>query len=165
MDADGSNLTNLTNNAESSPIQFASLVLVSNQEFIDGLEDRNIQGYRESWADSTLDDLSKSFLVSRDVVAIRLEQLGYAPEGFYARRRSHWDSIYKETSGFALGGRTKIGHAREKIGNSTLDLVYHSVKNGGISVVDAASFIGEVRESRTGAPWKMTVRDIEKWMQ
>ncbi|MGB5925565.1 MAG: XRE family transcriptional regulator [Dehalococcoidia bacterium] len=150
---------------ESNPNQFASLVLLSNQEFLDGLKESNGQGYRESWSDPILDDLSKRFLVSRDVVAIRLEQLGYAPEGFYAARRLHWESSYKDYAGFGRGGMTKGGHAREKVGDLTLGLTFRAVNLGFISVVDAASYLGEVRGSRTGGAWNVTVSDIEKWMR
>jgi Zn-dependent peptidase ImmA (M78 family)/DNA-binding XRE family transcriptional regulator len=150
---------------ESNPNQFASLVLLSNQEFLDGLKESNVQGYREFWSDPILDDLSKRFLVSRDVVAIRLEQLGYAPEGFYAARRLHWESSYKDYTGFRLGGMTKRGHAREKVGDLTLSLTFRAVNLGFISVVDAASYLGEVRGSRTGSAWNVTVSDIDKWMR
>lgn len=150
---------------ESKPNQFASLVLVSNQEFLEGLKEKDVHGYREFWPNSILDDLSKILLVSRDVVAIRLEQLGYAPEGFYAKRRLNWESSYRDTAGFGLGGKTKMGHAREKIGDSTLNLIRNAIRSGAISTSDAASFLGEVRGSRTGAPWKITINDIEKWTQ
>jgi Zn-dependent peptidase ImmA (M78 family)/DNA-binding XRE family transcriptional regulator len=150
---------------ESKPNQFASLVLASNQEFLDGLRESHMREYREFWSDSTLNDLSNKFLVSRDVVAIRLEQLGYAPEGFYAKRRSHWESLYKGYRGSGLGGMTKMGHAREKIGDSTLSITLQAVKLGFISAVDAASYFRDVRESRGGIPWNVTVSDIGKWIR
>ena len=152
-------------NTESNPNQFASLVMVSNEEFLDGLEEGNMREYREYWSDSILDELSRKFLVSRDVVAIRLEQLEYAPEGFYTKRRLHWESRYKDHAGFGLGGKTKMGHAREKMGDSTLSLTFSAVNNGFISAVDAASYLGEVRGSRTGSAWNVTAPDIEKWIQ
>lgn len=156
---------NFPSSTESNPNQFASLVLVSNEEFIAGLEESSMREYKEFWSDSILNDLSIKFWVSRDVVAIRLEQLGYAPEGFYAQRRLHWDSLYKDISGFGLGGKTKMGHAREKMGDSTLSLTFQAVQHGLISAADAASYLGEVRGSRTGSSWNVSVSDIEKWMR
>lgn len=156
---------NFPSTIESKPNQFASLVLVSNDEFLDGLERKGLRKYREFWPDYILDDLSKVFWVSRDVVAIRLEQLGYAYEGFYAERRVEWEKRYRDLSGFALSGRTKKGYAREKIGESTFTLTLQAVRQGLINAGDAASYLGEVRGSKTGIPWNVRVNDIETWLK
>lgn len=152
-------------NTESNPNQFAALVLLSNEEFLQGLEENNMRQSRVFWPDSILEELSRTFLVSRDVIAIRLEQLGYAPEGFYAKKRLDWESSYKNYTTFGLGGKTKRGHAKEKMGDLTLNSIFQGIKQGFISAADAASYIGEVRGSRTGSSWNVSVSDIEKWMK
>ncbi len=43
---------------------------------------------REDWPDHLLDRLRKPFMVSRDVVAILLQEMGLAPQDFYERKRA-----------------------------------------------------------------------------
>ena len=148
---------------ESFSNRFASSILLPEQIFIRLLRERDQYRYREWWPDNDLWDLARALFVSRDVVAIRLENLDLAPPGFYGRKRDRWDRLYRRPSGFGQGGKSKQTYAREKLGPTMLDLALTAVRTGVLHPMDVALSIGEVRTGKK--PWVIKARDIENWSQ
>ncbi|MBI2853028.1 MAG: ImmA/IrrE family metallo-endopeptidase [Chloroflexi bacterium] len=71
--------------AERFANQFAAETLVPKIEFEAYLKNRNLNEKRARWGDVLLDGIRREFKVSRDVIAISLEERGFAPRGFYQR--------------------------------------------------------------------------------
>ena len=71
--------------------QFAARMLISYNEVKQRLLEIDEYRYRGQWSDQLLDEIKKPFFVSRDVVAITLQEMELAPEGFYQGKRAQWD--------------------------------------------------------------------------
>ena len=71
--------------------QFAAQVLLPVQELWEHLSQQGQPQPRERWSDATLKQIASQFLVSRDVVAITLEELRLAAPGFYLEKRQDWE--------------------------------------------------------------------------
>ncbi len=71
--------------------QFASRMLVSHDEVGRRLREIDEYQHKEIWSDQVLDEIRKPFFVSRDVVAIMLQEMDLAPGDFYQRKRIEWD--------------------------------------------------------------------------
>ena len=82
-------------NIERFTNRFSAGLLVPVGAFRDGLQRRGWAGRRE-WDDYALGSLAQTFKVSRDVIAIRLEEMRLAEEGFYSRKRAEWDQELPE---------------------------------------------------------------------
>lgn len=70
--------------------RFAARMLVDDTELRERLKALGTARFRERWGDAMLDNIRKPFHVSRDVIAIYLEELELAPRGFYAMKRGAW---------------------------------------------------------------------------
>lgn len=146
---------------ESFSNRFASSILLPHDEFVKVLNDKGLYQYRDWWIDATLSELAGAFFVSKDVIAIRLENLELAPSGFYRNKRERWDRLFQKKGGFGPGGKGKKTYAQEKLGPSLLGLTLEAVQTGALHPVHAALCIGEVRTGKR--PWRIKVRDIESW--
>ncbi|MBM4044234.1 MAG: ImmA/IrrE family metallo-endopeptidase [Planctomycetes bacterium] len=82
--------------------QFAARVLLSCHEVEERLKEIGKSGPRETWGDDVLDEIRQPFFVSRDAVAIALQDLRLAPGDFYQRKRAQWKN--RKASG--RGGKT-----------------------------------------------------------
>lgn len=71
--------------------RFAAHMLISHDEVRQRLRESGEYGYRERWPDHLLDEIRKPFFVSRDVIAITLQEMKLAPEWFYQEKRARWD--------------------------------------------------------------------------
>jgi len=132
--------------------RFAARVLLAPQELLQSLE--KLLGKierREHWSDSFLDKVRKPFSVSRDVVAILLEELGLAPSGFYEQKRQQWAK--KKTRGW--GGRrpTRNEQKLQEVAYSMFRLPEQVSKRRDFPWMDAALILG------------MKVEKLEKWLQ
>jgi len=143
--------------------RFASSILLPQDEFIKYLNDKELSQYRERWPNSILSELAREFSVSRDVVAIRLEDIELAPSGFYRRKRQQWDKQFRGKGGFGHGGKNKRNYAQEKTGPTFLSTTLSAVRSKIFHPVDAALCIGQVRGGKR--PWHVNAKDIESWVK
>ncbi len=98
-------------------------------------------GFRESWPDTLLDDIRKPFVVSRDVVAITLEELRLAPGGFYESKRQQWERR-RPWGRRRRGGRpTKREIKLREIGYSLSRLVTSSVEHPSFPWMDVSHLL------------------------
>ncbi|MDW8120170.1 MAG: XRE family transcriptional regulator [Chloroflexota bacterium] len=91
---------------ESEPVEkfanrLAARILLQQDEFKAHLQQLNLFSFRSRWGDALLDEIRKPFFVSKDVVAIYLEEMGLAPEGFYQQKRQQWEKRGPGRRGYA----------------------------------------------------------------
>lgn len=106
--------------------KFAAHILLNQKEFAAQLDELGCSGFRQEWGDSTLDEIREPFFVSRHVIAIRLEEMGLAPRGFYNLKKAQWE----RRKPFARGGSgkrtTKVERKLREIGFSMAKLLSNS---------------------------------------
>jgi len=132
--------------------RFAARVLLSPQELRNSLEQQiGSLAPRARWGDSLLDRIRKPFFVSRDVVAILLEEMGLAPRGFYEQKREQW----KAGKRWGRGGRrpTQNEQKLQEVGYSMSRLLDRAAQRPNFAWMDAALMLG------------MKVEKLEKWLQ
>jgi Zn-dependent peptidase ImmA (M78 family) len=132
--------------------RFAARVLLSPQELRNSLEQQMGSAEpRDQWSDSLLDKVRKSFFVSRDVVAILLEEMRLAPPGFYEQKREQW----KAGKRWGRGGRrpTQNEQKLQEVGYSMSRLLNSVAQRQNFEWMDAALILG------------MKVEKLEKWLQ
>lgn len=76
---------------ESFANRFAAHMLLSPEQFRESLQQAGKHQFKENWSDAELDELRRPFFVSRDVIAIALQQMGLAPGEFYQKKREQWE--------------------------------------------------------------------------
>jgi Zn-dependent peptidase ImmA (M78 family) len=143
--------------------QFASEILVPRKEFQVYLKNRNLYQKRARWGDSLLDDIRQEFKVSRDVIAISLEETELAPKGFYSDKRASWDLRRPFFVGLTgtRRGRTKSVIRLSEIGHPMANLLSVAYERGVIpklhlaeildmKVEQAEKFVSWVRENPRG---------------
>lgn len=146
---------------ESFSNRFAASVLVPEDEFLEILKGKKMDRYQAWWSDGDLSGLADDFGVSRDVIAIRLENLDFAPFGFYRQKRERWDKAFKGWGGFGRGGKTKRAYAEEKLGSRFFNLTLNAVRARILPPIDAALYVGQVRAGER--PWTVKANDVEIW--
>jgi Zn-dependent peptidase ImmA (M78 family)/transcriptional regulator with XRE-family HTH domain len=70
---------------------FATRMLVSSEQLQEQLRQANRLQFKETWSDAELDQLRRPLFVSRDVIAIFLQELGLASANFYQKKRAQWE--------------------------------------------------------------------------
>lgn len=144
--------------------QFAAEILVPKKEFEIYLKQRDLFTKRSRWGDSTIDRIRNDFKVSRDVIAILLEEMDLAPGGFYLDKRASWDlrkPFFRGIPGARGKGRTKAARRLLEIGRPTANLMSVAYEKGAISklalaevlnmkVEQAERFVSWVRENPKG---------------
>ena len=71
--------------------RFAAGMLVSQEEVEGRLREIGKFGRMESWPDQVLDEVRQPLFVSRDVIAITLQEMNLAPRDFYQKKRLQWE--------------------------------------------------------------------------
>lgn len=71
--------------------RFAARVLAPLEVVRSRLRQQGLDRFKDSWSDAELDRLRKPLFVSRNVMAISLEELRLAPAGLYRQKQSQWE--------------------------------------------------------------------------
>jgi len=129
-------------NPEPFANRFASRILVTPDELRKRLRELRAERYQEEWPDSVLDKLRKPFCASRDVVAILLQELEYAPPDFYDRKRRAWANINKTPWGRGGTRPTLEEQKTQEIGYSLAKVLARSMTDPAFSWADASSILG-----------------------
>jgi Zn-dependent peptidase ImmA (M78 family)/transcriptional regulator with XRE-family HTH domain len=127
-------------NPEPFANRFAARMLLQPEELRERLNQLDEQRYRGEWPDALLDRIRKPFPVSRDVMAILLQELNLAPKGSYERKRRQWESRRP----YGRGGR-RLPQREEKlreVGYSLTRVLARSAARPAFSWMDAASVLG-----------------------
>jgi len=112
---------------------FAARLLLTPEELKERLRELNLFQFRERWGDKTLDKIREPFCVSRDVVAIMIEQIGLAPTGFYKQKREQWSR--RKPFGRGRGGGKKLVERKfHEIGFSSTRLLLRLMQQEAVSL-------------------------------
>ena len=112
-------------------------MLLLPEELRKRLNDLDEHRYRNEWPDALFDRIRKPFPVSRDVVAILLQELNLAPQGAYERKRRQWEARQP----YGRGGR-RLPQREEKlreVGYSLATVLARSATRPAFSWIDASS--------------------------
>jgi Zn-dependent peptidase ImmA (M78 family) len=135
--------------------QFAAEILAPKKELEINLKARNLFTRRPRWGDSLIDDIRHDFMVSRDVIAISLEEMGLAPKGFYRDKRASWDlrkPFYRGRPGKKRG--TKAAIRLSEIGHSVASVMSVAFESGAISKLDLAEILNmKVEQAERFVSW------------
>jgi Zn-dependent peptidase ImmA (M78 family) len=143
-------------NIEHFANQFAAEILVPKKEFELYLDQRNLFTKRARWGDPLLDEIRRDFKVSRDVIAILLEEMELAPRGFYRDKRASWDLRKPFFRGFTgtKQGRTKAARRLLEIGHPVANLMSVAYERGAISKLDLAEILNmKVEQAERFISW------------
>lgn len=127
-------------NPEPFANRFAARMLLPPEELKAHLEKSGELRFRQEWSNNRLKDLGRRFFVSRDVVAIMLQEMKLAPPDFYERRRAEWES----EKPWGRGGKRprQEEQALERFGYSLTRLLGQAMEKPEFSWADAASMMG-----------------------
>jgi Zn-dependent peptidase ImmA (M78 family) len=120
--------------------RFAAQILLPSQVFEQYLWQSGANAYKASWTDSELDRMRKPFLVSRDVVSIRLGEMRLAPPDFYQRKLRGWEQAYAARKPWGRGGRplTKRQRRAAEFGSSVLRAFLSLKDKGALPILETA---------------------------
>ena len=107
------------------------------------LSDLGLNQFKERWTDSELDGIREPFHVSRDVVAISLEEMRLAESGYYIRRRAAWDRRGWGRRPLGAPGirQTKPQRKYRELGEVMSGLVLAAAGNESLSPLDVAEVL------------------------
>lgn len=128
--------------AERAANAVAASTLVPSATLQIELKRRGRNRYDDDWSDYVLRNIADTFNVSKDVVAIRLEDLSLAPRGFYWRKRDIWDA--QRLPGFPAGGvpgRKKWERKRNEIGDYYGSVIAQAWRNEQITFGEAVRLL------------------------
>ena len=121
---------------ESFANRFAAQMLLPRQEFVQSLQEAGKMRFKKNWSDRALDDLRRPFFVSRDVVAIALQQLDLAPPDLYQRKREQWGS--RKPWGRARAHLTKKERKAREMGRSAVRVLLALQQQGALPALDVS---------------------------
>lgn len=84
--------------------RFAAEVLVPHDDFEQFLKNENLFEKRTRWGDEKIRHIGQHFQVSKDVIAIKLEENNLADKGFYQEKLNVW---YRNKPFFRISEKTK----------------------------------------------------------
>jgi Zn-dependent peptidase ImmA (M78 family)/transcriptional regulator with XRE-family HTH domain len=133
--------------AETFANRLAAGILVTREEIVACLRQLGEYAYREDWPDTLLDKVKRRFYTSRDVVLIRLEELGLAPSEAYRKKKQEWEArLEAQTAAKRRGGRLHQNEEKlQEIGYSLTRLLARTSamsSERGFSWLDVSLMLG-----------------------
>lgn len=123
-------------NPEPFANKFAARMLLRYEELEQRLHSLGLFRYRDKWSDKELDEIRKPFFVSRDVVAIMLQEMKIAKENLYEHKLTEW----RERKIWGRGGKrpTKKEQKLRELGYSFARLLSRNFKHPSFPILDAS---------------------------
>ncbi|MBU1299526.1 MAG: ImmA/IrrE family metallo-endopeptidase [Bacteroidetes bacterium] len=123
-------------NPEPFANRFAARMLLSYDEVEKRLKEIGKSNYKGPWSDNQLDEIRNTLFVSRDVIAIMLQEIGKAPIDFYKKKREQWDK--RKPFGRGGGGKrpTKKETTLREIGYSLARILSSSGRETSVPLDD-----------------------------
>jgi Zn-dependent peptidase ImmA (M78 family) len=126
--------------------RFAARMLLSHDELQQRLREIGEYNYKSDWKDDTLDEIRGPFFVSRDVVAIMLQEMGLAPNNFYNMKRAKWEK--RTPWGRGGGGRPTNKELKlREIGYSLARMLSEKATEG-VVPLDDLSYVLDMKVER-----------------
>jgi Zn-dependent peptidase ImmA (M78 family) len=122
--------------------RFAARMLVSLEEMRTELTRTGENRYCADRSDTTLDKIRERLFISRDVVAITLQEMDWAPADFYQKKRARWDLRRPFGRGSKGGSRPLKERALRKLGFSLIHVLTRAAEQGAVSLLDVADVMG-----------------------
>lgn len=148
---------------------FAAEMLVPRKEFEEVLKRENLFQKRPRWGETSINRIRRHFWVSKDVIAILLEESGLAPPGFYHSKRAAWDQLkpfFKVPQGIPKGerhGQTKATRRLIELGLSMAKYVSTAYGRGAISKLDLADLLDmKVEQAEGFVSWVQKIPENRK---
>jgi Zn-dependent peptidase ImmA (M78 family) len=122
--------------------RFAARMLLSYEDLRKRLKEIDRHAFSETWSDNLLDGVRRPFSVSRDVVAIALQEMNLAPADFYNNKRALWEK--KRVFGRGGGGGRPTNNELKlgEIGYSLTRILSKPAREGSLPVDDLSSVLG-----------------------
>lgn len=123
--------------------QFAASFLIPQKALRDLIREKApIVTLPHEFTDYQVKVFASEFRVSNRAIALRLEKLGFAPEGFYARRTGPWD-LPREPRPITEGSQPDyIKIQLKRIGSLHAGTVLEAVERRAINSFDASELVG-----------------------
>lgn len=147
-------------NPEPFANQFAARMLLTHEELKRRLQKMGKYFYKETWSDKLLDEIREPFFVSRDVIAIMLQEMGLAPDNFYEKKRTIWD----KRKPYGKGGKRPTKNERKfrEIGFSLANILLHPKVKETVSIVDLSYILDmKVEKTEEFISWLKDIRHHE----
>jgi len=122
--------------------RFAARMLLSHEDLQRRLREVGQLQYSDTWPDNLLDELRRPLFVSRDVVAIALQEMNLAPSDFYNTRRAVWEKRRPFGRGGGGGRPTNNELKLREIGYSLTRLLAKPGHESSLPVDDLSSVLG-----------------------
>lgn len=138
--------------------RFAAEAMIPRAELEDYLRHKGLFEAREAWGDAVLGQIRETFKVSKDVIAVLLEEMKLAPPGFYRSKRAAWDRLRPFfRSRVIAGGRTgwtKARRRRRELGNPLTRLLATGYERQALSNLDLADLLNmRVEQAERFVSW------------
>lgn len=123
---------------ESFANRFAAELLLGRRRLVELLQQSGKPYLARNWSDTELDALRRPFFVSRDVIAIALQQMGLAPPDFYQRKREQWERRKVWIRARTRRPTTKKEAKLRELGLATVRAFLALEEHGALPVMDLA---------------------------
>ena len=121
--------------------KFAASALVPRKAFEERLSRLGLNHARSAWGDSILNTIREPFHASRDTILILLEEMGFAEEGTYRRKRASWDKRRPFGHGKSRPGLTKARRRYREFGRNFSRLLQLADRSDAVSRSELASLV------------------------
>ncbi len=144
-------------NPEPFANKFAVRMLLTYEELEHRLRSLGLFKYRDQWSDRELDEIRKPFFVSRDVVAIMLQEMKIAKENFYEQKLKEWG----KRRIWGRGGKrpTKKEQKLRELGYSFVRLLSKGFNHQSFPMLDA-SYILNIKVEKTNEFVKELYKEV-----
>ncbi len=121
--------------------RFAACLLLPPEQFGQRLQQLGHLQFKQNWSDAELDEIRRPFFVSRDVVAIALQEKGLAPVDFYQKKREQWERRKPKGQSKTPKHLTKKEQKARELGSSAVRILLTLEQRGVLPLFDAASVL------------------------
>lgn len=121
--------------------QFAARLLLPLEQFEQRLQQLGKLRFKQNWSDAELDEIRHPFYVSRDVVAIALQEKGLAPVDFYQKKREQWEQRKPWGRAKTPKHLTKKERKVRELGSSAVRALLALEQRGALPLFDVASVL------------------------
>ena len=126
---------------ESFANRFAARLLFPLEQFIQRLQQLDKLQFKQDWSDAELDEVRRPFFVSRDVVAIALQETKLAPMDFYRKKREQWERRKPWGRSKTPKHLTKKQRKLRELGSSAVRAFLVLEQRGALPLLDVASVL------------------------